>query len=77
LHSIFDSPEVIIKNRKVTTLIDNNIQKGTSEAFILVVADFTSPTLGSLFENSSTSGRWLDFITKELVERFPTKKAGL
>ncbi len=67
LHSIFDSPEVIIKNRKVTTLIDNTIQEGTSKAFILVVADFTSPTLGSLFENSSTSGYWLDFITKELV----------
>lgn len=67
LHSIFDSPDVLISQRNITKTIDRNIQNGQSEEFVLVIADFTSPTIGSLYENSSTSGYWLDFIIKELI----------
>lgn len=67
LHSIFDNPDVIISNRRTVEIIDKNIQNNLSKEFIFVVADFTSPTTGSLFENSSTSGYWLDFISEELV----------
>jgi hypothetical protein len=31
--------------------------------FIFVVADYSSANIGSLYENSTTSGRWLDFTT--------------
>jgi S-formylglutathione hydrolase FrmB len=33
----------------------------------MVFANFRGPGIGSLYENSSTTGRWLDFITQELI----------
>ena len=35
--------------------------------FIFVAADYHTTGLGSLYENSTTSGRWRDFTTDELV----------
>jgi len=67
LHSIFDSPDVMLSQRNITKTIDGNIQNNQSKEFILVIADFSSPTIGSLYENSSTSGYWLDFIVEELI----------
>ncbi|WP_298311174.1 alpha/beta hydrolase-fold protein [uncultured Aquimarina sp.] len=66
-HSLFENPNHVISDHKTPEIIDKNISENRSKEFIFVVADFTSPTIGSLFENSSTSGYWLDFITKELV----------
>ncbi|WP_299314705.1 alpha/beta hydrolase-fold protein [uncultured Aquimarina sp.] len=66
-HSLFENPNHVISNHKTPEIIDKSIAKNQSEEFIFVVADFTSPTIGSLFENSETSGFWLDFIRKELV----------
>jgi S-formylglutathione hydrolase FrmB len=37
------------------------------QEFILVVADYSSPTTGSIYENSNATGRWLDFTVNELV----------
>ncbi len=67
LHSLFETPNRVVSDQKTPEIIDKNIAKRNSKAFILVVADFSSPTVGSLFENSTTSGLWLDFISKELV----------
>lgn len=67
LHSLFVNPNHVISDHKTPEVIDKNISENRSKEFIFVVADFTSPTIGSLFENSSTSGYWLDFIIKELV----------
>lgn len=67
LHSLFVNPNHVISDHKTPEIIDKSIVKNTSKDFIFVIADFTSPTIGSLFENSSTSGYWLDFISKELV----------
>ncbi len=66
-HSLFENPNQVVSDHKTPEIIDKNIIENKSKKFILVVPDFTSPTIGSLFENSSTSGFWLDFITEELV----------
>ncbi len=67
LHSLFETPDRVVTDHKTPEIIDKNIVKNTSKEFILVIADFSSPTVGSLFENSTISGLWLDFISKELV----------
>ncbi|MHA7059575.1 alpha/beta hydrolase [Aquimarina sp. M1] len=67
LHSLFENPNTIISDHKTPEIIDKNIAQNVSKEFIFVVPDFTSSTIGSLYENSSTSGFWEDFITKELV----------
>lgn len=67
LHNLFENPNQVVSDQKIPELIDRNITANKSKHFILVIADFTSPTIGSLFENSKTSGRWLDFISKELI----------
>jgi S-formylglutathione hydrolase FrmB len=57
-------------------LFDRAIANGTIGEFILVAPDYSSPTLGSWFENSSTSGLWLDYTIKEVMpyveDRFRT-----
>ncbi|MEM6894495.1 MAG: alpha/beta hydrolase-fold protein [Bacteroidota bacterium] len=67
LHNFFNTPETILHHHKVPGIIEKSVQSKLSGEFIFVVADFTSPTTGSLYENSTTSGLWLDFITKELI----------
>ncbi|MEL7268309.1 MAG: alpha/beta hydrolase-fold protein [Bacteroidota bacterium] len=67
LHNFFDKPETLLTDRNVPSIIEKKFQDKLSKEFILVVADFTSPTIGSLYENSTTSGLWLDFIVKELI----------
>ena len=67
LHSLFENPNHVISDHKTPEIIDKSIVKNASREFIFIVADFTSPTVGSLYENSPTSGYWLDFISKELV----------
>ena len=66
-HSFFWSNARMFADGAVVRLLDRAIATGTTRAFILVVADFSSPTTGSFYENSTTSGRWLDFITQKLV----------
>ncbi len=48
-------------------LFDRVISKGVIDEFIFVAADYSSPTLGSWFENSTTSGLWLDYTIKEVI----------
>lgn len=48
-------------------LFDRAIANGVIGEFILVAANYSGPTLGSWYENSSTSGRWLDFTINEVL----------
>lgn len=55
------------ENNNVKPLLDRAIAGGIIGEFILVAANYSSPTLGSWYENSSTSGRWLDFTIQEVI----------
>ncbi len=48
-------------------LIERAWASGVVKDFILVAADYSTATTGSIYENSPVSGRWLDFTTNELV----------
>jgi len=66
-HTIVTNPAQLLGSSGMKDLLDNAFKSNLSREFILVVPDCSSPTAGSFYENSSTSGRWLDFITQELV----------
>lgn len=67
LHSLNWSAEKMFSGNGLAPTLDDAIARGVVPPFILVAPDFSSPLMGSLFENSSTSGRWLDYITDEVV----------
>jgi len=54
---------------------DGNMQRQLERAFadhivgefILVAASYTTPTMGTLYENSPITGRWLDYTVEEVV----------
>ncbi len=67
-HSLGGSNErMFAAGNLVQPLLDRAITNGVIEEFILVAANYSSPTLGSWFENSATSGRWLDYTINEVV----------
>lgn len=67
-HSIgWSNERMFASGNSVQPLLDRAIAKGAIGEFILVAANYSSPTLGSWYENSSTSGRWIDFTIKELL----------
>jgi hypothetical protein len=57
----------LFSNGRVVTLIERGFAAGVIKDFILVAADYSTATIGSIYENSPVSGRWLDFIVSELV----------
>lgn len=66
-HNLFSGPDQIIADGRIVRLLDRAMTTRASKEFIVVFANFRGPGLGSLYENSTTSGRWLDFITQELI----------
>ncbi len=48
-------------------LLERGFANEVVKEFVLVVADYSTPTTGSVYENSPVSGRWLDFTVQELV----------
>jgi len=67
-HSIYGNPEIILSDSsEVPELLEHAFSSGQKKEFIFVAADYSSENIGSLYENSTTSGRWLDFTTQELV----------
>lgn len=66
-HSIFGNADMILDGSGVSRLLEKAFASNVIKEVIFVVADFSSATTGSLYENSPVSGRWLDYITKELV----------
>ena len=66
-HSIFQSPEQVLADGKLVKLIEQGVARGLVKEFILVIGDYTSPTTGSVYENTAATGRWLDYTVEELV----------
>lgn len=66
-HSVFSSAEKTLADGNLVKLMEAGFTNQIVHEFILVVADYSSPTTGSLYENSTTTGRWLDFTVNELV----------
>lgn len=67
-HSLnYSNEQMFADGNLAQALFDRAIANGQIGEFILVVPNYSSPTLGSWYENSSTSGRWLDFTIKEVL----------
>ena len=66
-HSLFTSNTHVFADGRVQQTLDRAISTGVTREVILVAADYSTPTPGCFFENSSTTGRWMDFTVEELV----------
>jgi S-formylglutathione hydrolase FrmB len=67
LHNTGWSPDKMFQEGHVVKLLERGFAKQIVKEFIFVVADYTTPTTGSIYENSPVSGRWLDFTVDEIV----------
>lgn len=61
------NPEQMFADGNLVNLLERGFAEGVVGEFIFVVADYGTPLGGCLYENSTTSGRWLDFTAEELV----------
>ncbi|WP_338876458.1 alpha/beta hydrolase-fold protein [Spirosoma sp. SC4-14] len=66
-HSIFQNTDQLFQDGRVVELLNRGIANRVTNEFIFVAADYSTPTTGSIYENSPVSGRWIDFTTEELV----------
>lgn len=66
-HNIFWSAEKMFAENHLEKILDRGFAEKIVGDFILVAADFSTPTTGCIYENSPISGCWLDFTTQELV----------
>jgi len=58
-HTVFSSPDKTLEDGNLVKLMERGFTNSVTREFILVVADYTSPTTGSLYENSTaTAGGW-------------------
>lgn len=67
LHNAWSAPKQMIEDARAQRLIERAFVDGVAPQFIFVVADYTGPTTGSLYENSPVSGRWIDYTVDEVV----------
>lgn len=67
LHNFYTNNERLFADGRLTALIERAFAASVVKEFILVAADYSTAMIGSLYENSPVSGRWLDYTTKELV----------
>ncbi len=67
LHNFYTNNGQLFADGRAVTLIERAFAAGVIKEFILVAADYSTALIGSLYENSPISGRWLDFTTDELV----------
>jgi len=67
MHNFFTDTNTLFEDGRIVELIERALSAGIIKDFIFVAADYSTPTTGSLYENSPVSGRWLDFTTQELV----------
>jgi S-formylglutathione hydrolase FrmB len=77
-HNLNWSAEKMFESGNVQNLLDRAFATHVVNKFILVAADYSTDQLGSWYENSAVTGRWLDFTVDELVpfvdSRFRTIK---
>ena len=67
LHNAWWSPRQMFEDGRIQRLIERGFADGVVQEFILVAADYTGPTTGSLYENSPVTGRWIDYTVDEIV----------
>ena len=67
LHSFFTNNKQLFADGRMVKLIERGFAAGVIKDFILVAADYSTANIGSIYENSPVSGRWLDFTVSELV----------
>ncbi|HEU5133902.1 MAG TPA: alpha/beta hydrolase-fold protein [Steroidobacteraceae bacterium] len=73
LHNAWWGPRQMFEDGRAQRLIERAFADGGVQEFILVVADYTGPTTGSLYENSPVSGRWIDYTVDEVVPLIDAK----
>jgi hypothetical protein len=73
LHNAWYGPKQMIEDGRAQRLIERAFADGVVPEFIFVVADYTGPTTGSLYENSPVSGRWIDYTIDEIVPLIDTR----
>jgi hypothetical protein len=56
LHNAWYGPKQMIEDGRAQRLIERAFAAGVVQEFIFVVADYTGPTTGSLYENTPVSG---------------------
>lgn len=66
-HSIFNNPDKILGERDLIGLLEMGFDKKVLKELILVMADYSNTTTGSIYENTKTTGRWLDYTVDEVV----------
>lgn len=66
-HNLNWSAEQVFEDGNMAKRLELAFDRGVIGEFILVAASYTSPTMGSLYENSPVSGRWLDYTAREVV----------
>lgn len=57
----------MFEDGNLVKLLERGFENRVVKEFILVAADYSTPALGCWYENSSTTGRWVDFTVQELV----------
>jgi hypothetical protein len=67
LHNAWWGPRQMVEDGRAQRLIERAFAEGVVQPFIFVVADYTGPTIGSMYENSPVSGRWIDYTVEEVV----------
>lgn len=67
-HNInWSNERMFAEGNTVQPIFDRAVTGGRIGEFILVAANYSSPTMGSWYENSATSGRWLDYTIREVL----------
>lgn len=66
-HNINWSAEQVFEDGNMAKQLERAFARGLVGEFILVAASYTTPTMGSLYENSPITGRWLDYTAREVV----------
>lgn len=82
LHGIGDTDSVWVSNTtalaNIKSVVDAGIDSGFFGEFIVVMPDERTNWFGSFYVNSTVTGNWEDFTTKELVDyvdnNYRTKK---
>jgi len=66
-HNLFNTPAKVFEETGMAKLLDLAIEKGVIKPVIFVVGDYSTDGIGTFYENSVVSGRWLDYTVQELV----------
>lgn len=66
-HNINWSAEQVFADGNMAKQLERAFARGVVGEFIMVAASYTTPTMGSLYENSPITGRWLDYTAQEVV----------